>query len=115
MHLSQLKVCYILHLSVVLSLHWWSQKDAYLVGTFKQNPLEKESDLKLVENSTNHPMRRPSAPIATTRIILEDLQSLISVTCLNSRCTLLNAPDKLEPYLVALVIAIRAVRMATTV
>jgi hypothetical protein len=85
------------------------------VGTFKQNPLENESELKLVENSTNHPMRRPSAPIAITRIILEDLQSLINLTCLNSHSTLLNASDKLETYLVALVIAIRAVRMATTV
>jgi hypothetical protein len=60
-------------------------------------------------------MRRPSAPIAITRIILEDLQSLINLTCLNSHSTLLNASDKLETYLVALVIAIRAVRMATTV
>jgi hypothetical protein len=44
------------------------------LGVFKENPIEKEHNLHAVEISISHPIRRPKAPIAITRIILEDLQ-----------------------------------------
>lgn len=49
--------------------------EAHLSSMFKQNPKENESDLYFVDNSINHPTRRPKAPIAITRIIFADLHS----------------------------------------
>lgn len=98
----------------------WSKNNSHLGGTFGQNPLGKGSDLKLVEISISHPIKRPIAPIAITRAILDDLWRLSSLNAymltpftkrIKQTWTMYNTSE----YLVALVMAMRAVRMATTV